>query len=438
MQNSAVRLVPADSVAIVTRSGILERTVPISRVPFATTLNQDMKAVCTYGNITTRWVAWCLRSLEQVILKQCRKAGTTVASLSTSALMDLRVPVAPLAEQHRIVEALENHLSRLDAACSAIQSTVSRTKQLQRSITDAVLRGERVRTSLTEGTALDLISDAANCIPKIEQPWEIPGEWLWTTIGKIFDVHVGTTPSRKIPEYWNGPIPWVSSGEVNFNRISYTREHISESAVGNRTTRIHPPGTVMLAMIGEGKTRGQCAILDIEAAHNQNAASIRVSKTRILPEYVYITLRQRYQESRNDSSGGNQPALNKAKVQDIPIPIPPLSTQRDIVDLDENLSRLSEKCRAELDRTLTRSAHLRRSLLHRAFTGRLVPQDPADEPASVLLDRIRAERAAQAQGAHGGKAKRARRAAVPKQTTAGPAPAAKVNPIPTDAVQLEF
>jgi hypothetical protein len=102
---------------------------------------------------------------------------------------------------------------------------------------------------------------------------------------------------------WDGDIPWVSSGEVAFNRIKATRETIAPSAVSGGK-RLHPPGTVMLAMIGEGKTRGQTAILDIEAAHNQNCASIRVSETRILPEYVFAFFKERYLETRRGSSGG--------------------------------------------------------------------------------------------------------------------------------------
>ncbi|MGZ3382969.1 MAG: restriction endonuclease subunit S, partial [Isosphaeraceae bacterium] len=109
----------------------------------------------------------------------------------------------------------------------------------------------------------------------------LPDAWVWATIGQLFDVFVGATPSRGNPGFWNGDIPWVSSGEVAFGRIRDTREKITNEGLGNPQTRLHPAGTVMLAMIGEGKTRGQAAILDIPAAHNQNCASIRVSDTEI-------------------------------------------------------------------------------------------------------------------------------------------------------------
>jgi type I restriction enzyme S subunit len=387
---SAVRIIPAQSVAIVVRSGILERTVPVALVPFETTLNQDMKATVAYDGVSPRWIAWAVRASAQEILNVCRKAGTTVASLSTDALMDFRIPLAPLAEQHRIVEALEGHLSRLDAACDGLRRSLAHTVRLRQTAITRALRGDGVPLLLDEGTAEDLYPHVP--LAPSEHPWEVPDGWLWTTIGNLFNVYVGTTPSRKAPELWSGHVPWVSSGEVGFGRISETREHITENAVGNKATRLHPPGTVMIAMIGEGKTRGQVGILDVEAAHNQNCASIRVSETRILPEYIYLVLEQRYLRSRRASSGGNQPALNKAKVEAIPIPVPPLATQRKIVSSIDELGVTSNHFRLEIDRALKRAATLRRAILSYAFNGKLVPQETSDESASILLDRIRDKR----------------------------------------------
>jgi type I restriction enzyme S subunit len=383
LENSPVRLVPPDSVAIVTRSGILEHTVPIARVPFATTLNQDMKAIQVNGVASPKWVAWCLLSLEREILRRCRKDGTTVASLSTSALMDLKIPIAPLDEQLQIIDLLEDHLSRIDTAMKSLSTAALKTTRLRLSAITSALRGETTPLSLDEGTSQDLIPTSSSLLelPFSDQPWDIPEGWLWINLGRLFDVYVGSTPSRKVPDYWTGDVPWVSSGEVAFNRISSTREKINSKAVGNQSTRIHPPGTVMIAMIGEGKTRGQAAILDIEAAHNQNCASIRVSATRILPEFIYLVLEGRYQQTRKSSSGGNQPALNKAKVEAIPIPLPPLATQRQIVAQLEEFSQATDRFRSKLNRALKLGDRLRRSLLAHAFSGQLSARVPADKSA---------------------------------------------------------
>lgn len=304
-------------------------------------------------------------------------------------LAELEIPVPPLAEQHRIVAKLDDQLAYIEMGEGSLGIAGTKGKNFLQAVLHDALRGKLVSEDLSEGDAQDLVRDSAALN---EGPWDIPDGWRWTTIGSLFKVAVGSTPSRGNSAYWGGNVPWVSSGEVSFARISSTRESITVDSITNPETRIHPPGTVMIAMIGEGRTRGQAAILDIPAAHNQNCASIRVSETAIVPEFVYYFLMARYEETRKEASGGNQPALNKGKVQNLEIPIPPLGTQRNIVarvqELEEDLRGLGE---AVTD-GWARASRLRNTLLHAAFTGALVPQDPDDEPAFVLLDRIRAQR----------------------------------------------
>lgn len=93
---SSVKLVPAGSVAVVVRSGIIERKIPVSLVPFETTLNQDMKAVATHRDIDPRWIAWAVRAFERDLLRDTRKAGTTVASIEWPRFLSFGIPVPPL------------------------------------------------------------------------------------------------------------------------------------------------------------------------------------------------------------------------------------------------------------------------------------------------------------------------------------------------------
>jgi type I restriction enzyme S subunit len=122
-------------------------------------------------------------------------------------------------------------------------------------------------------------------------------------------------------------------------------------------------------MIGEGRTRGQAAILDVAATHNQNAASIRVSETPIPPEYVYWWLEHRYDITRALGVGGNQPALNKARVQAIPIPVPPLDEALEIVRRLENQLNELGLIPPELDEAAARAVELRQTVLAAAFRG---------------------------------------------------------------------
>lgn len=226
---------------------------------------------------------------------------------------------------------------------------------------------------------------------------ELPEGWVWSSIGQCFQVAVGATPSRKEPNYWNGSIPWVSSGEVQFSRVASTKERITHDGLNNSSTQINPIGSVLLGMIGEGKTRGQVAILDIEAANNQNCAAIWVSETDVVPEYVYFWLWSRYDQTRRGSSGNNQPALNKSIVESIPLPLPPLDELKIITaQLSASLEQTQHQEKS-IELSLKQSTAQRKNILQAAFSGQLIPQDPNDEPASALLSRIRAAREAAAQ-----------------------------------------
>ena len=230
-------------------------------------------------------------------------------------------------------------------------------------------RGKLVEEDLSEGDARDLRGRFTAVA--IEGPWALPDQWIWRRLGDLFTVSIGATPSRSDTSLWGGGIPWVSSGEVAFNHISHTRETISIAALPDPGSRIHPPGTVMLAMIGEGKTRGQAAILDISAAHNQNCASIRVSETLILPEYIYWFLHLRYNENRQAASGGNQPALNKRKVENILVPLAPLGTQRKIVSILESVDLQIVRTADTVQGATKHAQNLKKKIYNAAFSGLL-------------------------------------------------------------------
>jgi type I restriction enzyme S subunit len=323
-------------------------------------------------------------------------------------------PLAPLIEQRRIVERVDSLFAEIAEGEAALAMARKGLDIFRRALLKAAVTGEltmdwRATNPATETghhlLALIAKDRATKGFAKGRSPRKadptlfdtdaalapLPENWTWATLGELFDVSTGSTPSRSDPTLWNGDIPWVSSGEVAFCRIRATRETISNAGLGNPATRLNPVGTVLLAMIGEGKTRGQCAILDIAAANNQNAAAIRVSATPIPPEFVYQVLEERYFRSRRESQGGNQPALNGGKVAEMAIPLPPLNEINEIVRRVSDALAAAGDTLAMLDAEAADGARLKQSILKAAFEGRLVPQGPADEPASALLARRAAD-----------------------------------------------
>jgi type I restriction enzyme S subunit len=284
-------------------------------------------------------------------------------------ILQQTVPLPPMVEQQQIVADLKGYLARVEGGLSSLRRVGTLLSSWRGAMLARAFRGDLVEDDLTEGDAADLCGTFA--LESSEAPWVLPDRWAWRRLGDLFTVSVGATPSRSDASLWGGGIPWVSSGEVAFNRIYQTRETISAAALPNPGSRIHPPGTVMIAMIGEGKTRGQAAILDIAAAHNQNCASIRVSETSVLPEYIYWFLRLRYNENRQVASGGNQPALNKGKVENILVPLAPLGTQKRIVSALEINELQIARTMGTTQEAAERALYLKEKIYRAAFGGRL-------------------------------------------------------------------
>lgn len=148
----------------------------------------------------------------------------------------------------------------------------------------------------------------------------------------------------------------------------------------------------MIAMYGEGKTRGQVTELGIHATINQACAAIRITSDKTHPKFVKLALKARYNEMRDMAEGGNQPNLNLQKVKNFAIPLPSLEEQSEIVRRVEKLFAFADRLEERLSQAQAAVQKLTPALLAKAFRGELVPQDPNDEPASELLKRLQESR----------------------------------------------
>lgn len=180
----------------------------------------------------------------------------------------------------------------------------------------------------------------------------IPKDWKLTLIKNISTVITGGTPSTKIFEYWNGEIKWMSSGELNKKFIYDTEKRITKKGLDNSSAKIIPSKSVLIGLAGQGKTRGTVAINFVKLSINQSIAAVLPSNNHI-PEFLYHNLSNRYYELRKLSTGeGGRGGLNKKIIENLFIPLPPLSEQKaiakvlgDIDSLIESLDRLIEKKR---------------------------------------------------------------------------------------------
>ncbi|MFE3183225.1 restriction endonuclease subunit S [Streptomyces violascens] len=148
----------------------------------------------------------------------------------------------------------------------------------------------------------------------------------------IATITSGSTPARARDEFWGGEFPWVRTGEINFDEITHTSENVTESALRNANLKVFPRGTVLVAMYGDGATRGRSAILGIEATVNQATAAIICNPRFIDSRFLFYFLEHKYEEIRKISQGSNRSNLNASLIGQIMVATPPVEEQRRIVD----------------------------------------------------------------------------------------------------------
>ena len=330
--------------------------------------------------LTTEYLRYFIQS--KYVLLNTKKKGTGTPHLNANILKSSKLVVPSEDKQVEVVRKIEELFSSLDNAVE----TLNKIKEQLAVYRQAVLK-QAFEGKLTEEWRLCISPDSTKSDfasvqiknatfkdisgDENEIKLEMPSTWKKVRFGEVFDVEVGATPSRRVSEYWNGDINWVSSGEVHINLISDTNERITEDGLNHSSTNVHPKGTVMLAMIGEGKTRGQAAILNISAAHNQNTAAILVSKTKCQPKYVYYFLQMNYENTRRVGSGNNQKALNKERVRALRFPFCSFEEQKEIVSEIESRISVCDNIEETVNHTLNRAEAMRQSILKMAFEGGL-------------------------------------------------------------------
>ena len=187
--------------------------------------------------------------------------------------------------------------------------------------------------------------------------------------------------------YYKGEIAWINSSSTNAPYIDKASNFITKKAISETNCVIYPKGTLILAMYGEGKTRGQISELLIEAATNQACAAI-CPFYKETKEYIKIFFESNYWHLRTLAEGGTQPNLNLGKISSYDIPFPPMEEQKRIVEEAKHwitIIDVIEQRKSNLQETIKQ---VKSKILDLAIHGKLVPQDPTDEPASELLKRI--------------------------------------------------
>ena len=187
-------------------------------------------------------------------------------------------------------------------------------------------------------------------------------------IGDFAMCFPGATPKTTHPEYWeNGTIPWMSSGEVNQEEVTFTEKKITQKGYDETSTKMVPVGTVVIALAGQGKTRGKVAITRIPLCTNQSLCAIVVDET-VISKYLFHYLRSQYARIREISSGdGTRGGLNLKMIKAYVVPVPPIEVQKEIVRIldsyTEKIDELTQNLMTEITARNTQYGYYRDKLL---------------------------------------------------------------------------
>jgi type I restriction enzyme S subunit len=278
-------------------------------------------------------------------------------------------------EQAAIASFLDRESAKIDALISEQEKLI-------------VLLAEKRQATISHAVTKGLDSDALMNDSNVAWMGEVPAHWHIAKLGLYATIENGTTPSRAAPEYWDGgDIPWLASGEVNQLKITEASEFITAAALKNCSLRLLPAGTVVVGMIGQGKTRGMSAILNIPATINQNLAAI-CPGSRIEGMYILYLLHAVYEWLREAGRGGNQAAMNCEILAALRIPLPPLTEQRVIVDFIEVETAKLDLLRAHAEHAVALLKERRSALIAAAVTGQIdvrgaMAQNAVESPEAI-------------------------------------------------------
>lgn len=346
----------------------------------------------------------------------------------------LEFPLPPLAEQRRIVAEIEKQCTRLDAAVEALKRVRANVKRYRASVLKAACEGRLVPTedelARAEGRnyepadallqrmlkerrakweANELAKTNTNGKVLKDDEWRakykqpaapsltgvpnLPIGWVWASVAQLGPVQSGQTP-RGVEDAVEkeGQIPWFKVGDMNVPgnelHMRIAKQRLSPRAAERLGFHVMPAGTFVFPKRGGAIATNKKRILAQPSCCDLNVMGVKPEDSVALYFWWWFSSIDLGQLA----DGSNVPQINHGDIEPLGLPLPPLAEQQRIVAEVERRLSVIEELEASVEANLKRAERLRQSILRRAFEGKLVPQDPNDEPASILLDRIRAER----------------------------------------------
>ena len=380
-------------------------------------LNQRVGKLNLYNHDTFQkdFFAYLLINLEQSIIQTAKGMG--VQNISSKDIEQLRIPIPPFDTQQAIVNKIESLFDEIDEGIGRLKTAAQQIQQYRQSLLKNAFNGEltkewrskhadtlpsenellaQIQTTREQHHAQQL-ADWQTAVSQWEQNGkegkkpskpkaptqavkfeenfaDLPRGWGTIKINQVAEIFTGATPLKSNANYYeNGSIPWVTSGSLNNEFVDSADSFVTDLALKETNLKLLPKHTLLVAMYGEGKTRGKCSELLIEATTNQAIAGIVLNeKYPISRKFLKFYMFKNYADIRRQSSGGVQPNLNLSLVGNIIFPLPCLAEQTQIVAILETKLNACDQLAAELAKQLKQAELLKQAVLKAAFSGSLL------------------------------------------------------------------
>jgi len=356
------------------------------------------------------WESWVVRS--QIEAKARTTAG--IYKISQPDVRAFVLPVAPSDEQRRIVAKIEELFSELDAGVAALERVRAGLKRYRAAVLKAAVEGKLTEDWRAQHPDTEPASETLRYVAKPERPAryssrsidvtpghaalsvgatgaKLPRGWAWAPLVDVARMESGHTPSRNHPEWWHGDVRWIGilDAKAHHGRTIYeTLQHTNTEGLANSAARLLPSGTVCVSRTAA--SIGYVTLLGNPMATSQDFINW-VPYKAILPEWLRLVFMVDRQVLIRFGKGSTHKTVYYPEWLSMHVAIPPLSEQAIIAAEVERRLSIVDEVEAQVEANLKRAARLRQGILKRAFEGKLIPQDPSDEPADQLLARIRAE-----------------------------------------------
>jgi type I restriction enzyme S subunit len=381
--------------------------------------------------IDARFLKWYLNSPHGYRSMTAQMGGTAIKRLTVKKIKDSQVPVAPLNEQRRIVERIEELLSDLDAGVSALERAMANLTRYRAAVLKAAVEGRLTEQWRAEHPDLEPASEILmRILAERRRKWEedelaryeaggrkppqnwkdkyhappvpdstkfplLPKGWCWVTLSQIGWLDRGRSRHRprNAPHLYGGPYPFIQTGDVR-RANTFLREYIQTySEAGLEQSKMWPAGTLCITIAAN---IAETAILSFDACFPDSIVGFLPITKGVSVRFVELFLRTVRQKLETYAPATAQKNINIDILDDISVPFPPLKEQEEITSVTDVRLSIIDATETQIVTNLKRAVCLRKNLLKRAFEGTLVLQQPTDEPASVLLERIRVQKTLEA------------------------------------------